>query len=57
MVGVGALVTTAYYVEFRFRFTAWIASAEFLLPAFVGALPGIGLYVQLMRHEVVADEL
>jgi hypothetical protein len=54
--GVCALVATHYYVEMRFGMSDWISSAEFLIPAFLGGLPGIGLYIQLMRHEVVDDE-
>ena len=53
--GLGALVVTYYYLEWRFRLTGSIWSFEFVLSSLAGALPGIGLYGLLMRHEVVDE--
>lgn len=55
-IGLVSLVATYFYVDWRFTLTDSIASPEFLLPLFVGALPGVGLYYAMMRSELVADD-
>jgi hypothetical protein len=54
--GLCALAVTYSYLDWRLRTTGGIHSAEFILTGLVGALPGVGLYVLLMRDEVVTPE-
>jgi len=54
-VGLLSLVTTYFYMGWRFSLTGSVWSAEMLLPLALGSLPGVGLYYLMMRDETVDD--